>query len=342
MKIRFATSSRSAFERSASPGLLSSVRRAVGALAALFVSLSTVGDASAFDKTTCAVAYENAQGFRMKLKLRKAREQLLICGHSSCPNVVTKDCNAWLEQVEADLTSVAFRVHDPGGQELTLVRVSMDGEHLRDKIDGTPTFVDPGMHVFRFEAEGYAVAEVRQMLRKGDRDRILDLALRPRADEVPFRVVPESEKADAGIAVSPIDTRTADKTRETRTIDVQFPTPPPEPRSSPAIGTYVAAGVGVVALSSFVYFGLSASNQASDLRRDCKPNCPSESVDEVRSKLVVANVSLGVGVVALGVAGVLWLVRGSSAPKTANAVTLDVLPLGRAEGAALVTTISAP
>src|SRR5262249_20153183 len=159
------------------------------------------------------------------------------------------------------------------GQELTQVRVSMDGEHLRDRIDGSPSFVDPGMHVFRFEAEGYTIAEMRQMLRKGDRDRILDLALRPRPEEVPFRVVPESEQADAAARVAAVDARATDKREVRSPVELSLVTPL-ESRSSPAVGTYVAAGVGVVALSSFVYFGLSASNQASDLRRECKPNCP--------------------------------------------------------------------
>jgi hypothetical protein len=345
MKIGFAISNRNASERA--PGLIRAggfLHRSSCTVAALFLSICASGQpAHAFDKTTCAVAYENAQQLRLKLKLRRAREQLLICGHSSCPNVVTKDCNAWLEQVEAELTSVAFRVHDARGQDLTNVRVSMDGEHLRDKIDGTPSMVDPGMHVFRFEADGFAISEVRQMLRKGDRDRILDLALRPLPDETPFRTMPEPERADSGSAAVRAGVRAEDKPPPDTKAPVEAPMAASlDQRSGPPTGSYVAAGVGIVALSSFIYFGLNASSEASDLRRECKPNCPVDRVDDVRSKLVVANVSLGVGVAALGVAGVLWLVRGSSAPKSTNAVSFDLLPLGRGEGAQVVTTFNAP
>jgi hypothetical protein len=176
------------------------------------------------------------------------------------------------------------------------------------------------------------------MLRKGDRDRILDLALRPRPAEVPFAVVPEPEKTEAAIPSPRVEPRPNDKLPE---APAEAPSAQGS-RLSPPLGTFVAAGVGVVALSSFAYFGITASNDAADLRRECKPNCPVDQVDAVRSKLVVANVSLGVGVVALGVAGVLWLVRGSSAPKPATAVTFDVLPVGRGEGAQVLTTISAP
>ena len=46
------------------------------------------------------------------------------------------------------------------------MRVSMDGEHLRDKLDGTSIFVDSGLHTFRFESEAGAPTELRQMLRR--------------------------------------------------------------------------------------------------------------------------------------------------------------------------------
>src|SRR5207245_8282197 len=142
--------------------------------------------------------------------------------HSSCPAVVTKDCNAWLEEVEVELTSVTFRVRDARGQDVTDVRVAMDGEHLRDKLDGTSIFVDPGMHVFRFEAEGGAIAEVRQMLRKGDRDRPIELTLRPRQDDVPRPDREELDRADGG---RPADARIDDRTNETTPpVDLQVET----------------------------------------------------------------------------------------------------------------------
>ncbi len=102
----------------------------------------------------------------------------------------------------------------------------------------------------------------------------------------------------------------------------------------------MAAGIGVVALSSFAYFGLSADGDAADLRRTCAPNCAPDRVDAVRSKLVLANVSLGVGVAAFGVAGALWLLKGS-APPPSSSLRLDVVPT-HGRGAAVVATFSAP
>ena len=296
----------------------------------------------AFDKQTCAVAYENAQQLRNKLKLRRAREQLLICGHSSCPGVVTKDCNAWLEEVELDLTSVIFRVRDSRGQELADVRVSMDGEHLRDRLDATSVFVDPGLHVFRFESKGSATIDVRQMLRKGDRDRIIELTLRPSQDE-PRWQEPEFEKGDAGLAAGRTsDARADDRNAETKPpVEIQMLMPGAR-SSAPGVGTYVAAGIGVLALSSAAYFGLKARGDTSDLLRTCAPNCTTSEADSVRKEFVAANISLGIGVVALGVAGVLWLLQGSSSARPASSLRFDVVPAPQGHGAALMTTLGAP
>jgi hypothetical protein len=310
-----------------------------GAAACILATCVSWRTVFAFDKQTCAVAYENAQQLRSKLKLRRARDQLLICGHSSCPVVVTKDCNAWLEEVEQELTSVVFRVRDQRGADVVDVRISMDGEHLRDKADGSSVFVDPGMHVFRFESDAAGFAEVRQMLRKGDRDRPIELTLKSRLDELARS---EQDELDGGLSRNS-DARANDRKPEQRPpVEMQL-TGPPSPSNAPGVPTIVAAGFGALALSSFAYFGLSAQGEADDMRNTCAPSCPVERVDAVRSKLVVANVSLGVGVASLGLAAVLWLTQGpTSPPPPTTSRRLDVVPTERGRGASVVATINAP
>jgi len=313
----------------------------VGVVTAITLTTLPEHRSIAFDKQTCAAAYENAQQLRAKLKLRLAREQLLVCGHSSCPLVVTKDCNAWLEEVETDLPSFVFRPRDSAGRDIPNARVLIDGEHLSDKMAAGAIFVDPGMHVFRFEAEGYTNAEVNQMVRRGDRARTIDVMMRGRQDELGVRSDQESsDKWDGGAPV-------ADAWPDDRALDARPPLEmqlmmPQAARSSPGTGTFVAAGVGVLALSSFAYFGLTASSDASNLRESCAPHCRVEDVDSVRTKLVVANVSLGVGIVALGVAGALWLAEGSSAPRAASTFRFDVAPAPHGRGFVAGTTFSVP
>lgn len=69
-------------------------------------------------------------------------------------------------------------------------------------------------------------------------------------------------------------------------------------RAIPAI-SYALAGVGVVALSSFAYFGLSANAKKRELD-GCRPGCDSSLRAPLERDYVVADVSLGVGLVALG------------------------------------------
>jgi hypothetical protein len=79
----------------------------------------------------------------------------------------------------------------------------------------------------------------------------------------------------------------------------------------------VFGGLGVVALGVFGYFGLRGMADADHLRSTCVPACQSSDVADVRTKLVVADVALGVGVVSLAVAT--WFaVRALVAPSRAS------------------------
>jgi hypothetical protein len=304
-------------------------------LATAILTCTSQKELLAFDKQTCAAAYETAQHLRNELKLRRAREQLLVCGHSSCPTVVTKDCNSWLTQVDEALASVVFRVRGERGQLLTDVRVLMDGELLRDKIDGSAVMVDPGLHNFRFESDNFAPTEQRQMLPKGERNRPIDVRLKLR-----------SEEASTHTDVAPSEV----SKDEPRPAEREVPKPA-DSGSGPGVGTYVAGGVGLLALSSFAYFGLSGKSDAAHLRDSCAPACSEQDVSAARSKLIAANVSLGVGIVALGVGAVLWAVRDTSSPSKASrsipglglhGLGIDVRPAPLGSGAQLVTTFNAP
>lgn len=76
--------------------------------------------------------------------------------------------------------------------------------------------------------------------------------------------------------------------------------PKPAPRARSPL-PYVLGGVGVVGLGLFTYFGLHGRSIQSDLDdRGCKPGCPKDEVDEMDRSYLIANVSLVVGIAALG------------------------------------------
>jgi hypothetical protein len=94
---------------------------------------------------------------------------------------------------------------------------------------------------------------------------------------------------------------------------------PPKPRKLP-LGAFVWAGIGVVGLSSFVYFGLKGNARKDDLA-GCKPACDGSLRTPIERDYLAADASLGVALVSLGLSS--WLaVESQSAER--QALDLDL------------------
>jgi hypothetical protein len=89
-------------------------------------------------------------------RLRAERAQLLVCADSSCPADIRKECVRRVDDVNAAIPTILFEVKDGGGNTLSAVRVSMDGEVIAERIEGVALSIDPGDHAFTFEAAGQA------------------------------------------------------------------------------------------------------------------------------------------------------------------------------------------
>ncbi len=103
-----------------------------------------------------------------------------------------------------------------------------------------------------------------------------------------------------------------------RRVVVTVPDPtPPAPASEPGIPTmtHVLGGVGAVGLAGFGFFGLTGLSREGDLDA-CKPSCGSGDVDAVRTRYLAADISLLVGLAALGGATYFYFEsRGQGAPE---------------------------
>lgn len=82
---------------------------------------------------------------------------------------------------------------------------------------------------------------------------------------------------------------------------------------------WVLGGVGVVGIGAFATFGILGLSEKGDREAPvaeggCAPNCSDDEVSSVRTKLVLADVSLGIGVAALGVATYLFVTSPKDAP----------------------------
>jgi hypothetical protein len=78
-------------------------------------------------------------------------------------------------------------------------------------------------------------------------------------------------------------------------------------------------GVGLAGFGGFAVFGLTGLSEKRDLADTCAPSgsCAAGDVSSARTRLIIADVSLGVGVVAVGIATYLFL-RDRGAPFSAR------------------------
>jgi len=248
------------------------------------------------EKAQCAAAYEKSQEAQKSGRLLEARERLSVCVRDVCASFIRSECAKWLEEVEAGLPTVVLAARDANGQDVVDVSVSVDGRAIAERLTGTPIAVDPGMHKFSFQRAGEPPIERTLVVRAGEKNR--QLAVRfgaPESEEPP----PAQEPA-----ATPAET------------EAPSSAPPAKPKTAMRTVSYIVGGIGVLALGSWAYFGLTGKKDESALDDRC-PDCTQDEIDDVHTKYVIADISLGVGIVCLGSAA--WLFF-SSAPKRTQAL----------------------
>jgi hypothetical protein len=263
-----------------------------------------LGESRAFadDKEACVAASDQAQTLRDEGKFRAARAQMVACARESCPAIVRRDCEKYLSDLDTAQPTVVLGARDAKGNDVAGTRVLLDGVALLDHLDGKPIPVDPGEHTFRYETAGAAPVEQHAVIRVGEKNRILTAIL----------------MASTAVAPKPVPV-------------APIAAPPAEPgetapRVHVPVASIVLASVGVVAGVGFAYFGLSGESDVSNLRATCAPNCAQSDVNAARTKLIVSDVALGVGVVSLAAAAWIFFHRTPSAPATQSAIQADVQP----------------
>lgn len=242
------------------------------------------------DSLACIHAAEDGQAARDRGEYLKAREILATCTAGACPGIIRRDCSTWLEDVRAATPSIVVIARDAAGRDLTSATLMVDG--ATRSLDGSAIELDPGPHVVRLE--GVGITEEHIVVTAGEKQRSITLTIPQKSGAPNLVVVPAPQARD-------------EKSVETPHV--------------PA-GSYVLGGLGVAGLATFGVFGFMGMSDADHLRDTCAPGCNPPDVDAVRTKLIVADVGLGVGVVALAAAT--WLaIHGLSQHRTSVA---DFLP----------------
>ena len=222
----------------------------------------------------CVRAADDGQAARRSTLLSAARREFIACASEACPGPIRADCLRWLGDVEARLPSVSLRILSPDGRDVRGATF-VDGERRPEAETGRLVALDPGLHRFRVEAAGFADATADVMLIEGERARVVTVSMAPVARDAP---------------------------------------PPSRAASGPGPLVWTAGALSVVALGSFAYFGLTGDARGSELENGCgrTQTCAPHDVSSVRTRYLVADVSLGVSAIALGVALAAWLLQAKT------------------------------
>ena len=243
--------------------MLVGTRTGVSVLVILGSFATSVTAAADPTKQECIAANESAQGLRRAGNLREARARLAVCVAASCPAVVREDCAQRLDEVEKAAASIVFVAKDASGNDLSAVKVSVDGSPFADRLDGTALSVDLGEHTFRFELDGLPTIEKKLVIREGEKDR---------RERVTF-VAPAVAK--------PTTPATTDTGHVAKPHDAPVVAPTPKegtPADGSAGGTQrtiglVVGGAGVVGIGIGVVFGfVSKSTYDHAVASECGNN----------------------------------------------------------------------
>jgi hypothetical protein len=251
--------------------------------------------ARAADPTTadCLSASDASIQLRRQHKLRAAREQLLVCAAQSCPMDIRSECIRRVTEVNADMPTIVFEARDASGQDLSGVRVTIDGQPLVERLEGTALSIDPGEHVFTFDAPGQPTITRRFVIREGEKDR---------RELVSFGSPEGAPTARASAAAEPA-----------------------HGLGTQRILAIASAGLGVAGVVVGTIFGVQSMSKHNDAAAVCPDQCSDQNGvnmwSDAQSAGNVSTIAFIVGGVGLVGGAVLWL---TAEPGAADAPSAKV------------------
>lgn len=271
------------------------------ALASIFCALSFAQSSAAQDPEAsretspadveqCVAQHDSARKLRLSERWLAARSAMLACADERCPMAIGADCRAWFEELASVLPTliVVVQREDPVSRSSPL-HVLLDGEPLDLPEPPAPVELLPGRHHLRVEL-GSSFVERDVSLKKGEKNHLEH-----------FRVGPH-------------------------------PLPPPSPSSplTPSrpipVPTYAFSAGALVAFGGAAALLESALRQRQEAELTCAPYCAHSVRKRIQTRLVLADIAAGTGLVLAGL-GLYSFVRRPV-----------LTSLARGFGPALVTT----
>jgi hypothetical protein len=267
---------------------------------------------SAADPTIgeCLTANDKSIALRNEHKLLAARKELLVCAASTCPAEVRKECMRRVDIVNASIPTVMLEAKDGAGNDLSAVKVTVDGDVLAEKLDGSAIPLDPGAHTFTFEVAGQPPLTKQLVIREGQKDR---------REALQFGAPPAQGPASAAAPVA----KSPNPAIETSVDQVSSSS-----GNTQKILALVAGGVGVVGVGVGTIFGLQSMSKHNDAETKCPGACNDQAgVDlwnDARSAGNISTIAFAVGGAGLVTGAILWFT--AKTPSRSTALQADVGP----------------
>jgi hypothetical protein len=276
-----------------------------GLAAASVIGVCEPGQAANPPASECLAASHAAIRADNEHRLRSERTELLLCAAAGCPADIRKECIRRVDEINLLIPTIVFDAKDAAGNELSAVKVIMDGEVLTERLEGIALSIDPGVHNFTFEVGGLPSVQKRFIIRERQKDR---------TERVTF---------DAATPAPPLA-----QPKPVVAHPLPPPPAPPEEASRSAankVFTILATGVGVAGLSVGTVFGLQARSQRDEASKACPRLCPDgngvKMWHDAKTAGNLSTIGFIVGGAGLAFATVFWL---AGKPEPVSAPSAEV------------------
>lgn len=222
----------------------------------------------------CATTAEQAMDARQVGRYAEALAQFRSCARDVCPALVRDDCRTALSELAERAPRLSFRVRDGSGKDAPAARILVDARPLSEEERTGGVILDAGTHVVEVVHDGTTVRR-EVVVAAGDAARTVEIALAP----------------SAGVVA-----------------------PPPADLQVNRLPAAIVGGVGIASLGVAGVFGVWSYVDFQDYEDTCSPSCDPADVSASRTRGVVADVALGIGLNAVLAATILFF----AGPKVAR------------------------
>jgi hypothetical protein len=266
----------------------------------------------------CIAASDQGLDLRKQEKLIESRQALATCAAPACGVDISGVCQKRLAEVSAALPSIVFSPKDGVGNDVTGVKMYVDGASVGETLDGRPLTLNPGPHTFKFEMAGLPPVQRSFVLTEGAKDR------QERIDMAPSVVPPTGL-----VTVTPLTSSA----------------PPARTSGTQKTVGFVVGGLGLAAIGAGSVFGLFASSKWSASKDDCSSSsptgCPNHAEAVIEHNAAVTDGTISTVAFAAGGAAVVTalflvlLAPRESSSQTVTGASVRLFPSIGSGGASL-------